>query len=106
MSRAEKVRAFSGATIVMALVFDRWGWGGVAAVAFYVLAVAGVAAFFEERELPPRFLPCSSCGDPRGPCSAHTEAVKSGNASFSCSLKKSRFEPHEDVTDDQGEDQP
>ena len=49
MSRGEKVCAFSGASIVMALVFDRWGLGGVAAVAVYVLAVAGVAAFFEAR---------------------------------------------------------
>jgi len=49
MSRTEKVRAFSEATIVMALVFDRWGWGGVAAVVVYTLAVGVVVALFEAR---------------------------------------------------------
>ena len=103
MTRSEKVRSFSEGCVVMALVLDRWGWRGVAAVVVYALAVGGLVAIFGVRERP-WLLSCSSCGDPRGPCSAHVEAVKSGNASFSCSLKKSRFEPHEDVTDDQGGD--
>jgi len=50
MTRAEKTRSFSEGCVVMALVLDRWGWGGVAAVVVYALAVAGVVALFEAWE--------------------------------------------------------